>query len=108
LWANAAWGLARAIAVEPSILVLDDVTSAVDMETEQRIQAALSEKTAGSTTFIVAHRLSSVKEADLILVLEKGKITERGTHDQLIEKQGYYAQLYEEQRGSPLAVKRPL
>jgi len=95
--------LARAIAVEPSILVLDDVTSAVDMETEHRIQAALAEKVLksgmGRTTFIVAHRLSSVKEADLILVMGDGAIIERGTHEELVELGGYYAQLYEEQRG---------
>ena len=96
--------LARAIATEPSILILDDVTSAVDMETEQRIQAALAEKITKSgtarTTFIVAHRLSSVQDADLILVLESGEIIERGTHLQLLDKGGYYAQMYNEQRGA--------
>jgi len=95
--------LARAIATEPSILVLDDVTSAVDMETEQRIQAALAEKITKSgtarTTFIVAHRLSSVQDADLILVLENGEIIERGTHAELLSRDGYYAQMYQEQRG---------
>jgi len=95
--------LARAIATEPSILVLDDVTSAVDIETEHRIQAALAEKVTKSgtarTTFIVAHRLSSVQDADLILVLENGEIIERGTHDVLMEHGGYYAQMYNEQKG---------
>ena len=93
--------LARAILTNPSILVLDDVTSAVDMETEQRIQQALKEKVTNSgvarTTFIVAHRLSSVQEADLILVLEKGEIIERGTHSQLMDQNGYYAQMYNDQ-----------
>jgi len=96
--------LARAIATEPSILVLDDVTSAVDMETEQRIQAALAEKIINSgtarTTFIVAHRLSSVQDADLILVFENGEIIERGTHQELLANNGYYAQMYNEQRGA--------
>ncbi|MCL2285020.1 MAG: ABC transporter ATP-binding protein/permease [Firmicutes bacterium] len=96
--------LARAVATEPSILVLDDVTSAVDMETEQRIQEALAEKVTKSgtarTTFIVAHRLSSVQDADLILVLESGEIIERGTHQQLLSKGGYYAQMYTEQKGA--------
>ncbi|MCL2187668.1 MAG: ABC transporter ATP-binding protein/permease [Defluviitaleaceae bacterium] len=95
--------LARAIAAEPSVLILDDVTSAVDMETEHRIQEALAEKVLKSgtarTTFIVAHRLSSVKDADFILVLENGTITERGNHDELLAKNGYYAKLFEEQRG---------
>ena len=95
--------LARAIATNPSILVLDDVTSAVDMETEQRIQAALSEKVIKSgakrTTFIVAHRLSSVKDADLILVMEHGKIIERGTHESLIAVDGYYSKMWYEQKG---------
>jgi len=95
--------LARAIATEPSILVLDDVTSAVDMETEQRIQAALAEKVLKSgtarTTFIVAHRLSSVQDADLILVLENGEIIERGTHNELLAQNGYYCTMYNEQKG---------
>ena len=93
--------LARAIATNPSILILDDVTSAVDMETEHRIQTALTEKIIKSgverTTFIVAHRLSSVKDADLILVMEGGEIIERGTHDTLIARGGYYAKMYNEQ-----------
>jgi len=93
--------LARAVAMEPSILILDDVTSAVDMETEHRIQAALAEKVIKSgtarTTFIVAHRLSSVQNADLILVLEHGEIIERGTHDDLMQRHGYYAQMYRDQ-----------
>jgi len=92
--------LARAIAVNPSVLILDDVTSAVDMETEHRIQEALAEmkKTAERTTFIVAHRLSSVKDAHLIMVLDRGEITERGTHDELMKLGGYYAKLFNEQR----------
>jgi len=95
--------LARAIATEPSILVLDDVTSAVDMETEQRIQAALAEKVLKSgtarTTFIVAHRLSSVQDADFILVMENGEVIERGTHNELLAQNGYYCTMYNEQKG---------
>jgi len=92
--------LARAIATEPAILILDDVTSAVDMETEHRIQEALDKRISGTTTFIVAHRLSAVKKADLILVLQDGEIKERGNHEELVNLGGYYAQLYEDQRGT--------
>ncbi|MCL1883721.1 MAG: ABC transporter ATP-binding protein/permease [Defluviitaleaceae bacterium] len=88
--------LARAIATNPEILILDDVTSAVDTETEHRIQSALAELS-GRTTFIVAHRLSSVKDADQIFVLTAGEITERGTHDELMNENGYYAKLFREQ-----------
>ncbi|MDR0273261.1 MAG: ABC transporter ATP-binding protein/permease [Clostridiales bacterium] len=89
--------LARAIATNPQILILDDVTSAVDMETESRIQSELKNLGGDRTTFIVAHRLSSVKDADLILVLSNGEISERGTHDELMIANGYYAKLFNEQ-----------
>jgi ATP-binding cassette, subfamily B, multidrug efflux pump len=87
--------IARAICVNPSVLILDDATSAVDMETEFKIQQALLEVMKGRTTFIIAHRISSLKHADEILVLENGSIAERGTHEQLIKNGGTYQKIYD-------------
>jgi ATP-binding cassette, subfamily B, multidrug efflux pump len=87
--------IARAICVDPSILILDDATSAVDMETEFNIQKALVEVMKGRTTFIIAHRISSLKHADEILVLEEGRIVERGVHSKLVQNQGLYQRIYE-------------
>lgn len=87
--------IARAICVNPSILILDDATSAVDMETEFKIQKALLEVMKGRTTFIIAHRISSLKHADEILVLDQGRIAERGTHEQLVKNGGAYQKIYE-------------
>lgn len=87
--------IARAICVDPSILVLDDATSAVDMETEFKIQKALVEVMKNRTTFIIAHRISSLKHADEILVLEEGRIVERGVHSKLVNNQGLYQRIYE-------------
>jgi ATP-binding cassette, subfamily B, multidrug efflux pump len=87
--------IARAICVDPSILVLDDATSAVDMETEFKIQKALVEVMKNRTTFIIAHRISSLKHADEILVLEEGRIVERGVHSTLVNNQGLYQRIYE-------------
>lgn len=92
--------LARALLKDPSILILDDTTSAVDMETEYKIQQDLQKVGADKTTFIIAHRVSSVKDADLILVLNKGEIVERGNHDSLMADGGYYATVYNEQIGT--------
>ncbi len=89
--------LARAILYDPSILVLDDATSAVDMETEAEIQAALSSVLKGRTTFIIAHRISSVRKADQILMLKDGAIVERGTHRELLKLGGVYAALFYDQ-----------
>jgi ATP-binding cassette subfamily B protein len=89
--------LARAILVEPSILILDDATSSVDIETEHNIEHALEEIQNGRTTFDIAHRLSTVKRADEVLVLDKGEIVERGTHDDLIARNGPYRHIYDVQ-----------
>ncbi len=91
--------LARALAVRPSILVMDDTTSAVDSETEQFIQEQLRNLPFTCTKFIVAQRISSMRDADLILVLKDGKIAERGTHEELIQLGGYYYQTYALQNG---------
>lgn len=91
--------LARALLKDPAFLVLDDTTSAVDMETEFSIQETLKNNYSDKTTFIIAHRISSVKNADLILVLNKGKMIEWGTHDQLLAQKGYYYEVYQNQFG---------
>lgn len=86
--------IARAICINPKVLILDDATSAVDMDTEFAIQKALKEVMDGRTSFIIAHRISSLKHADEILVLNEGEIIERGTHEQLLENKGSYARIY--------------
>lgn len=95
--------LARALAVRPGILIMDDTTSAVDSETEQYIQDQLRHLPFGCTKFIIAQRISSMRDADLILVLQDGKITEQGTHRELLEKRGYYWQTYCLQYGIPMS-----
>ncbi|WP_078381069.1 ABC transporter ATP-binding protein [Sutcliffiella halmapala] len=87
--------IARALILDPSILVLDDATSAVDMQTEFNIQKELKNAMSGRTTFIIAHRISSLKHADEIIVLDEGKVAERGTHEQLILNQGPYRRIYD-------------
>ncbi|WP_456275666.1 ABC transporter ATP-binding protein [Bacillus sp. AK128] len=87
--------IARAILIDPSILVLDDATSAVDMETEFKIQKAFKEVMNGRTTFIIAHRISSLKHADEIIVLENGAVVERGVHEELLQNKGTYQRIYE-------------
>lgn len=92
--------LARALLKNPSILILDDTTSAVDMETELKIQETLEGVLKQKTCFIIAHRISSVKEADLILVMENGQIIERGTHEELLNQKGYYYKVFTNQHNS--------
>ena len=89
--------LARALLKEPSILILDDTTSAVDMETESYIQKQLSSIDHQCTIFVVAYRISSIKDSDVILVLNNGHIVEQGTHDELLAKNGYYATVFRHQ-----------
>ena len=91
--------LARALAMRPGILIMDDTTSAVDMETEQYIQRQLRELPYDCTKIIIAQRISSVKDADQILILRDGQITERGTHAELLRQKGYYYQTYCLQNG---------
>ena len=91
--------IARAMLKEPEILILDEATSDVDTETEMLIQRSLDELTADRTTFAIAHRLSTIRDADVILVLEDGRIVERGTHDALLAENGLYASLWAVQAG---------
>ncbi|MBD8068471.1 ABC transporter ATP-binding protein [Bacillus sp. PS06] len=96
--------IARAICIDPSILILDDATSAVDMETEFNIQRDLKEVMKGRTTIIIAHRISSLKHADEILVLDEGAIVERGKHEELVELNGAYRRIYDIQYKDQKAV----
>ena len=89
--------LARALSIDPRILILDDSFSAVDTNTEEEILKSLKEYMRGRTCIIISHRISTVKDADKIIVLSKGKIAEQGSHDELIETGGIYADLYYKQ-----------
>jgi ABC-type multidrug transport system fused ATPase/permease subunit len=91
--------IARAILAEPRILILDEATSSLDSESEAMIQHGLSYLMQGRTTFVIAHRLSTIRRADQILVVEQGKIVERGTHELLYIAQGRYYDLYTRQQG---------
>ena len=89
--------IARAILADPEILILDEATSCVDTRTEVQIQDAMKNLMCGRTNFVIAHRLSTIREADNILVINEGKIVEQGTHEQLLNKNGFYAELYNSQ-----------
>jgi ATP-binding cassette subfamily B protein len=87
--------IARTILIDPPVLILDDSTSSVDVETERLIHRAMAEVVKGRTTFVIAHRLSTVRQADLILVLRDGKIVEQGTHQELVNQGGIYQEIYD-------------
>jgi len=85
--------IARAIAKEPPILILDEATSALDTESEKMVQDAIDKVMQNRTSIVIAHRLSTIQKADKIVVLDKGKITEQGTHDELMQNNGIYKKL---------------
>jgi ATP-binding cassette subfamily B protein len=98
--------IARTVLKAPPILILDEATSALDIHTEREIQAALDRVSADRTTLVIAHRLSTVVNADEIIVLDDGRIVERGTHDGLLRKGGLYASMWNRQRVVQEAVER--
>ena len=86
--------IARAILSDPGILILDEATSSVDTRTEARIQTALLRLMEGRTSFVIAHRLSTIRDADNVIVINEGEIVEQGTHQQLLDKRGFFHHLY--------------
>ncbi len=86
--------MARALIADPRILILDKATSSIDSQTEDRLQTALAKLLAGRTSFVVAHRLSTIREADLVLVLDHGRLVESSTHQELLALHGTYAAQY--------------
>jgi len=95
--------IARAFLADPPILILDEATSSVDTRTEVLIRRAMERLMHGRTSFVIAHRLSTIRDADTILVMDHGRIVEQGTHEQLIDRRGFYFELYESQFVEPLA-----
>jgi ATP-binding cassette subfamily B protein len=96
--------IARVILADPQVLILDEATSSVDTRTELKIQKALQLLMKDRTSFIIAHRLSTIKNADLILVIDQGRIVEKGTHTELLDKDGVYANLYNSQFKTGMAI----
>ena len=96
--------IARAIVADPKILILDEATSSVDTRTEIQIQKAMDTLMKGRTSFVIAHRLSTIRDADMILVMKDGDIVEQGNHEELIAKNGFYAELYNSQFEKATAV----
>src|SRR3954451_492023 len=93
--------IARAFLADPALLILDEATSSVDTRTEVLVQRAMAALRRDRTSFVISHRLSTIRDADLILVMENGAIVEQGTHDELLVKRGAYARLYEAQFAAP-------
>ena len=91
------YSIARGMIEDSPFLILDEATSNVDTRTEELVQKAMDKLTEGRTSFIIAHRLSTIKNADLILVMKDGNIIETGNHDELMKKNGFYADLYNSQ-----------
>ncbi|MBQ8627307.1 MAG: ABC transporter ATP-binding protein, partial [Agathobacter sp.] len=89
--------IARVMLIKPKMLILDEATSSIDTMTEIRVQKAFNKIMEGRTSFIVAHRLSTIRESDVILVMKEGKIIEQGTHEELLEQGGFYHMLYNSQ-----------
>jgi ATP-binding cassette subfamily B multidrug efflux pump len=104
--------IARALAMDPKILVLDDALSSVDLETEAALLSEVIRRREGRTNIIIAHRVSAVRHADLIIVLDQGRVIDRGTHEELIRREGFYKELFlmqqleEEVRRAPVAETR--
>jgi len=93
--------IARAFIAQPALLILDEATSSVDTRTEVLLQHAMTALRSNRTSFVIAHRLSTIRDADLILVMQEGRIVERGTHGELVERSGVYADLYRSQFSGP-------